>query len=155
MSMVSHPLLKGGMLLLMSMCVGVGVGKFVSVWLGLALVLVYAGGVLVLFCYVCCLAPGFFFPLISMKWFFGLLIWWVMFMDSLTTTECWQFFSVKESWKVCLYPDHCGMVPLLGCVLCLVLLGVSKMSQIDKGPLRLFRLEQSLNEMSFDVASVA
>nr|UVJ66748.1 NADH dehydrogenase subunit 6 [Anadara cornea] len=140
MGMVLHPLLKGGILLTMSLCVGIGVGKIVSVWLGLVLVLVYAGGVLVLFCYVCCLAPGFFFPLVSSKWFFGLLFWWVLFMDSVLMTDCCQFFSVKESWKVCLYPDHCGMVPFLGCVLCLVLFGVSKMSQIEKGPLRLFRL---------------
>nr|ALJ11029.1 NADH dehydrogenase subunit 6 [Anadara vellicata] len=138
---VVHPLPKGGLLLALSICVGICVGKLASVWLGLILVVVYAGGMLVLFCYVCCLAPSCLFSQLSLSWFFGVVIGWIMFWESITVVECCKVLPHKESWSVCLSVDHYGIIPFLGCVLCVVLLGACKMSQIEKGPLRLFRLK--------------
>nr|QDP14171.1 NADH dehydrogenase subunit 6 [Anadara antiquata] len=143
---MTHPMAKGSLLLVVSLCVGVCVGKLVSVWLGLVLVVVYAGGVLVLFCYVCCLAPSCLFLPMSWWWFFGLVVGWVVFLDELLGVGWWQILPKKESWSVCLSVNHYGLIPFLGCVLCLVLMEVCKMSQIDKGPLRLFRSQKKRPE---------
>nr|YP_009114569.1 NADH dehydrogenase subunit 6 [Tegillarca granosa]AID49106.1 NADH dehydrogenase subunit 6 [Tegillarca granosa]UAJ48186.1 NADH dehydrogenase subunit 6 [Tegillarca granosa] len=137
----SHPFAKGGVLLSLSICVGMCIGKMVSVWLGLVLVMVYAGGMLVLFCYICCLASSCLFPPTSAWWFLALLVGWVVWIDSVIYVRCWQSLPKKGAWKVCLSIDHYGIIPFLGCVLCLVLMGVCKMSQVEKGPLRVFRVK--------------
>nr|YP_010401070.1 NADH dehydrogenase subunit 6 [Barbatia decussata]UQT66003.1 NADH dehydrogenase subunit 6 [Barbatia decussata] len=137
----AHPLGKGLGLLSLSIFVGGFSGTVSSSWLGLLVVLVYAGGMLVLFCYVCCLASMCLFSVKVDGYKLG-----VMLVVGLSTGLGWfgslgfggLVQSSFEGMSVCLSSSYLGVVLLFGVVLCLVLSGVCKMVYIEEGALRPF-----------------
>jgi len=64
-----------------------------------------------------------------------------VFLSCMMNFELIHRLTSVISIKAAFVGSYFGLIPGLGCVLCLVLLGVCKISQIEKGALRVFRAQ--------------
>nr|AJY78507.1 NADH dehydrogenase subunit 6 [Cucullaea labiata] len=145
-----QPLSLGASLLGLSLGVAGVVGCQYSSWLGFLVLIVYSGGMMIMFSYVCCLASNCFF--VIGRWT-GLVFFvnWMVMSVYLVNWWLWEegMFSggdysvignsgVLECGSFMFSDSYFGAVLSLGCILFLVMVGVVKLCQLDSGPLRPF-----------------
>nr|YP_009164823.1 NADH dehydrogenase subunit 6 [Tityus serrulatus]AKU46799.1 NADH dehydrogenase subunit 6 [Tityus serrulatus] len=126
----NHPLILGMLLILMSVVVSMNLFLLLGLaWLSYVVVLVFLGGVLVLFIYMASLASNEDFDINSSYILVFLLL--LGFMGS------WFYFNQEfYMWKLYLFFPFSFVIIFLGFYLLMSLIVVVKISCVEEGPLR-------------------
>nr|NP_071848.1 NADH dehydrogenase subunit 6 [Lithobius forficatus]AAG39995.1 NADH dehydrogenase subunit 6 [Lithobius forficatus] len=139
MTYISHPITLIFSLIIYTLLIAMMTSSMYSMfWYGYILILVFLGGMLILFLYVASIAPNEMFPSIPIKMIsmsLALIIPLTLYLNKTSSLILWNTGEVFNS-LIKLYNQNCMLMLFIVMYLLITLLIVVKITNFFKGPLR-------------------